>query len=260
MRGGCLSKLSWRQRGGRRRGSPRIRNQLKQVSLSGSGEAHFLCHRIFVTSSAYRAAVTWGTVLVVCLAIPQALKLKAAVAVWRRQAFNQGAVAHVIGGGSRSAQAASSHKNTFFREVAAPYDAGIKERWTCFSSRDKISLMLRCLTFSLWGHMLSVVCGIARVLTTGSTLVPCGYRVPARSKKTAPVQSARMQQYCGSVVAYVTFGACVSYMVAACAHALRCVRAGVALLYCKYQKRFVACNHEPLIFLVGHQGLEPRTN
>ena len=179
-----------------------------------------------------------------------------------------GAVARVLWGGRRSSnwggrrpvQAAGSHENMVFQDAAAAYDADIKERWTCFSSRDKISLMLRCLTFSLWGHMLSVVCGIARVLTTGSTLVSCRYRMPARSKKAAPVQSARMQQYCGSVVAHVTFDASVSYMVAACAHALRCVLAGVAMLYCKYKKRFVACNHEPLIFLVGHQGLEPRTN
>ena len=165
-----------------------------------------------------------------------------------------------MGGEAAATQAAGSHENTVFQEVAAPYDADIKERWTCFSSRDKISLMLRCLTFSLWGHMQSVVCGFARVITTGSTLVSCRYRLLARSKKTAPVQSARMQQYCGSVVADVISDASASYMVAACARALRCVLAGVAMLYCKYKKRFVACNHEPLIFLVGHQGLEPRTN
>ncbi len=91
-------------------------------------------------------------------------------------------------------------------------------------------------------------------------LVSCCCRLLARTKKTAPVQSARTQEYCGSVVAYVISDADVSYMAAVCARALRCVRAGVAMLYCKYQKRFVACNHEPLFFLVGHQGLEPRTN
>lgn len=148
----------------------------------------------------------------------------------------------------------------FSEAVAARNDVDIKERWTCFSSRDKISLMLRCLTSSLWGHMLSVVCGTARVTARGSMLVSCCCRLLARSKKTARVQPAHTQQYCDIAVAYVIFDTGVSHLLMVCARALRCVLAGAAMLYCKYQKRFVVYNHEPLIFLVGHQGLEPRTN
>ena len=163
--------------------------------------------------------------------------------------------------GGSAARIRGRHENAFFPDdVAAPYGAGIKERWTCSSSRDKIFLMLRCLTSSPWGHMLSVVCGTARVIARVSMLVSCHYRLLGRSKKTASAQPAGTQQYCGSAVAYVISDAGVSYMVSVCARALRCFLACVGAQYRKYQKRFVACNHEPLIFLVGHQGLEPRTN
>ena len=70
--------------------------------------------------------------LVVCLSGQQALKLKDPVARKALAGMHLGgqshmyfgeAVAHLIGGGRRPVQAAGSHENIFFQEVAAPYDA-----------------------------------------------------------------------------------------------------------------------------------------